>query len=111
MRALVKAERAEGLVMRDEPIPEIGTDDILIKVRKTGICGTDLHIWKWDEWAQKTIPVPMVVGHEFSGVVEAISSSTSGGKWMALKAGIFRYSAKAPGTLTPTPLVSGSRWK
>ena len=68
MRALVKAERAEGLVMRDEPIPEIGSDDILIKVRKTGICGTDLHIWKWDEWAQKTIPVPMVVGHEFSGV-------------------------------------------
>ena len=46
MRALVKAERAEGLVMRDEPIPEIGSDDILIKVRKTGICGTDLHIWK-----------------------------------------------------------------
>ena len=65
MRALVKAERAEGLVMRDEPVPKIGPDDILIKVAKTGICGTDLHIWKWDEWAQKTIPVPMVVGHEF----------------------------------------------
>ena len=51
--------------MRDEPVPEIGADDILIKVAKTGICGTDLHIWKWDEWAQKTIPVPMVVGHEY----------------------------------------------
>ncbi len=74
MRALVKAERAEGLVMRDEPVPKIGPDDILIKVKKTGICGTDLHIWKWDEWAQKTIPVPMVVGHEFSGVVEATGS-------------------------------------
>src|SRR5689334_17018634 len=67
MRALVKAEKAEGLVMRDEPVPVPGPDDILIKVAKTGICGTDLHIWKWDEWAQKTIPVPMVVGHEFAG--------------------------------------------
>ncbi|MGE3830295.1 MAG: L-threonine 3-dehydrogenase [Parvibaculaceae bacterium] len=74
MRALVKAEPAEGLAMRDEPIPQIGIDDILIKVRKTGICGTDLHIWKWDEWAKKTIPVPMVVGHEFAGVVEAVGS-------------------------------------
>ena len=74
MRALVKAERAEGLEMRDEPVPRIGPDDILIKVAKTGICGTDLHIWKWDEWAQKTIPVPMVVGHEFAGVVADIGS-------------------------------------
>ena len=49
MRALVKAEKAEGLVMRDEPVPVAGADDILIKVAKTGICGTDLHIWKWDE--------------------------------------------------------------
>ena len=69
MRALVKAERAEGLALRDEPVPQLGPDDILIKVAKTGICGTDLHIWKWDQWAQKTIPVPMVVGHEFAGVV------------------------------------------
>ena len=74
MRALVKAERAEGLVMRDEPVPEIGPDDILIKVAKTGICGTDLHIWNWDQWAQKTIPVPMVVGHEFAGTVAEIGS-------------------------------------
>jgi threonine 3-dehydrogenase len=74
MRALVKAEAAEGLAMQEVPVPEIGPDDILIKVAKTGICGTDLHIWKWDEWARKTIPVPMVVGHEFAGVVEAIGS-------------------------------------
>ena len=74
MRALVKAEKAEGLVMRDEPVPQIGPDDILIKVAKTGICGTDLHIWKWDAWAEKTIPVPMVVGHEFAGVVTEIGS-------------------------------------
>ena len=74
MRALVKAERAEGLALRDEPVPVIGADDVLIKVAKTGICGTDLHIWKWDAWAQKTIPVPMVVGHEFAGVVQEIGS-------------------------------------
>ena len=74
MRALVKAEAKEGLVLRDEPIPQIGPDDILIKVAKTGICGTDLHIWKWDQWAQKTIPVPMVVGHEYAGVVTEIGS-------------------------------------
>src|SRR5436305_1540904 len=74
MRALVKAERADGLVMRGEPVPKIGPDDILIKVAKTGICGTDLHIWKWDEWAKRTIPVPMVVGHEFSGMVAEIGS-------------------------------------
>ena len=74
MRALVKAEAAVGLALRDEPTPQIGIDDILIKVAKTGICGTDLHIWKWDEWAQKTIPVPMVVGHEFAGRVVEVGS-------------------------------------
>ena len=74
MRALVKAEPKEGLTLREEPTPQIGVDDILIKVAKTGICGTDLHIWKWDEWAQKTIPVPMVVGHEFAGRVVEVGS-------------------------------------
>ncbi len=74
MRALVKAEKAEGLTLRDEPVPKIGPDDILIKVAKTGICGTDLHIWNWDEWAQKTIPVPMVVGHEFCRRVVEVGS-------------------------------------
>src|SRR4029079_18437351 len=75
MRALVKAEPGEGLVMRDEPVPKIGPDDILIKVAKTGICGTDLHIYKWDEWARKTIPVPMVVGHEFVGQIVEVGSN------------------------------------
>ena len=74
MRALVKAAPAPGLVMRDEPVPVIGSDDVLVKVSKTGICGTDMHIWNWDEWAKKTIPVPMVVGHEFCGTVEAVGS-------------------------------------
>ncbi len=74
MRALVKAEPGPGLVMRDEPIPEIGIDDVLVKINKTAICGTDVHIWNWDEWARKTIPVPMVVGHEYVGEVVDVGS-------------------------------------
>jgi threonine 3-dehydrogenase len=74
MRALVKADAAPGLVMRDEPVPRIGPDDVLIEVAKTGICGTDLHIWNWDQWAARTIPVPMVVGHEFAGTVREVGS-------------------------------------
>ncbi len=74
MRALVKAKPCPGLVMRDEPIPEIGIDDVLVKINKTAICGTDVHIWNWDEWASKTIPVPMVVGHEYVGEVVEIGS-------------------------------------
>jgi threonine 3-dehydrogenase len=77
MRALVKAKAAEGLWLEDVPDPEIGVNDVLIRVRKTGICGTDLHIYGWDAWAQKTIPVPMVVGHEFVGEVAAVGSNVS----------------------------------
>ena len=69
MRALLKANAGEGLALEEVPEPEIGINDVLIRVRKTGICGTDLHIYDWDAWAQKTIPVPMVVGHEFVGEV------------------------------------------
>ena len=78
MRALVKAKREPGLVMMDVPIPEIGPNDILIRVRKSAICGTDVHIWNWDEWSQRTVPVPMHVGHEFMGVVEKVGSAVSG---------------------------------
>ncbi|WP_421859455.1 L-threonine 3-dehydrogenase [Oricola sp.] len=74
MKALVKAEAAPGLTMRAVDVPEIGPNDILIRIRKTGICGTDLHIWNWDEWAQKTVPVPMVVGHEYAGEIVEIGS-------------------------------------
>jgi threonine 3-dehydrogenase len=77
MRALVKAEAAEGLRLEEVPEPEIGINDVLIRVHKTGICGTDLHIYSWDEWAQKTIPVPMVVGHEFVGEVVGFGSNVS----------------------------------
>jgi len=67
MPALVKRERTEGLWLEEVPLPSIGINDVLIEVLRTGICGTDVHIYNWDAWAQKTIPVPMVVGHEFVG--------------------------------------------
>ncbi len=74
MRALVKSQAARGLWMQDEPIPSPGVDDVIVKVTKTGICGTDIHIYKWDEWAQKTIPVPMIVGHEYAGEIVEVGS-------------------------------------
>jgi threonine 3-dehydrogenase len=74
MKALGKLHKKPGLWMYDAPIPEIGPDDLLVKVHKTAICGTDLHIYEWDEWAQKTIPVPMTTGHEFVGIVEKVGS-------------------------------------
>ena len=69
MKALVKAKADVGLWLEDRPVPEIGPDDVLIRVRKTGICGTDIHIWNWDDWAAKTVPVPLVTGHEFAGEI------------------------------------------
>lgn len=77
MKALVKAKAEPGLWLEDVPEPVIGINDVLIKVHKTGICGTDLHIYNWDAWAQKTIPVPMVVGHEFVGEVVAVGDNVS----------------------------------
>ena len=77
MRALVKARAAPGIWLEEVPVPEIGINDVLIRVRKTGICGTDLHIESWDPWAQKTIPVPMVIGHEFVGEVVEFGSNVS----------------------------------
>ena len=69
MKALSKERAEPGLWMTNAPVPEIGPDDVLIKVHKTGICGTDIHIWNWDEWAAKTVPVPMITGHEFAGEI------------------------------------------
>jgi threonine 3-dehydrogenase len=77
MRALVKSRAEPGLWLEDVPEPEVGINDVLIRVRRTGICGTDLHIDAWDAWARQTIPVPMVVGHEFVGVVEAVGANVA----------------------------------
>ena len=75
MKALVKQERRPGLWLEEVPEPEVGINDVLIRVDRTGICGTDLHIYKWDDWAQRTIPVPMVVGHEFVGEVVKVGAN------------------------------------
>lgn len=75
MKALVKARPEPGLWLEDVPVPEVGINDVLIKIHKTAICGTDIHIYNWDDWAQKTIPVPMHIGHEFAGTVAEIGAN------------------------------------
>ena len=75
MKALVKSRAEPGLWLDDVPVPEPGINDVLIRILKTAICGTDVHIWNWDAWAQKTIPVPMVVGNEFVGRIERVGSN------------------------------------
>lgn len=77
MKALVKARAEPGIWMERVPVPEIGPNDVLIKVRKSAICGTDVHIYNWDEWAQKTVPVPMVTGHEFVGTVTEVGAAVT----------------------------------
>ncbi|KAB2642062.1 MAG: alcohol dehydrogenase catalytic domain-containing protein, partial [Verrucomicrobia bacterium] len=77
MKALVKAKSERGLWLKDVPDPKCGLNDVLIEVLRTGICGTDQHIYNWDAWAQKTIPVPMVVGHEFVGRVIATGENVN----------------------------------
>jgi threonine 3-dehydrogenase len=83
MRALVKSRRAEGIWMvPDAPVPAVGVHDVRIRIRKTAICGTDVHIYNWDAWSQRTIPVPLIIGHEYVGVVDAV-----GGEIEAFKPG------------------------
>jgi threonine 3-dehydrogenase len=77
LRALVKSKAERGLWLADVPQPGIGINDVLIRVKKTGICGTDLHIYEWDEWARQTIPVPMTIGHEFVGEIVQVGSNVN----------------------------------
>ncbi|MEY2542281.1 MAG: threonine 3-dehydrogenase, partial [Verrucomicrobiota bacterium] len=74
MKAVVKSKREPGLWLEEVPVPQVGDDDVLIRVLKTSICGTDVHIYNWDEWSQKTIPVPMTIGHEFVGIVDLVGN-------------------------------------
>jgi threonine 3-dehydrogenase len=78
MKALVKTGPGEGLALQDRPMPQIGPSDVLIRVRKTGICGTDVHIWNWDEWAARTVPAPMIIGHEFAGEIVELGRDVTG---------------------------------
>ncbi len=75
MKALVKGKIGRGLWLENVPEPTIGINDVLIRVHYTGICGTDVHIYEWDEWAQKTIPVPTAIGHEFVGEIVEVGSN------------------------------------
>jgi threonine 3-dehydrogenase len=77
MQALVKKKREPGLWLDEVPVPSVGINDVLIKIHKASICGTDVHIWNWDAWSQKTIPVPMTVGHEFVGTVAALGNNVT----------------------------------
>ncbi|HTE40937.1 MAG TPA: alcohol dehydrogenase catalytic domain-containing protein, partial [Steroidobacteraceae bacterium] len=78
MKALVKQHASPGIELRDVPAPALGPNDVRIRIRKTAICGTDMHIYKWDAWAQKTIPVPMTVGHEYCGQIVEVGAEVSG---------------------------------
>ncbi len=78
MKALVKAKAEPGLWMEHRPVPEIGPDEVLIRIRKTGICGTDIHIWNWDDWAARTVPVGLVTGHEFAGEIVEMGRDVEG---------------------------------
>jgi len=75
MKALVKEQARPGLWIQDVPIPQIGINEVLVRVFRTAICGTDLHIYNWDEWAQRTIPVPLIIGHEFVGEIVEVGSN------------------------------------
>ncbi|MCG2660429.1 MAG: L-threonine 3-dehydrogenase [Kiritimatiellae bacterium] len=77
MKAIVKKKAEQGLWIDEVPVPPVGINDVLIKIKKTAICGTDVHIYNWDAWAQKTIPVPMVIGHEFVGMVEKTGNNVT----------------------------------
>ena len=77
MKALVKSKAEPGLWLQDVPVPAVGVNDVLIQVKRTGICGTDLHIYHWDAWAQKTIPVPLTVGHEFVGTIVEVGANVT----------------------------------
>ncbi|AHD11213.1 Threonine dehydrogenase [Phaeobacter gallaeciensis] len=77
MKALEKSHPQEGLWMVQAPVPEIGPDEVLIKIKTTGICGTDIHIWNWDDWAAHTVPVPMITGHEFAGEIVEIGRNVT----------------------------------
>ena len=78
MKSLAKLKPEPGLWMHEAPVPEIGPDDVLIKINKTGICGTDIHIWNWDDWSQRTVPVPMITGHEFAGEIVELGRNVDG---------------------------------
>ena len=108
MRALVKQEAGPGLVMTEVPEPEIGINDVLIRVDRTGICGTDLHIDEWNEWAQQAVPVPLVIGHEFVGEIASVGSNVSDFRPGDLVSGEDMSCAADAGTAWPAGATSAT---
>src|SRR5689334_6719242 len=108
MKALVKKLAQPGIWLEEVPEPQMGINDVLIRIDRTGICGTDLHIYNWDAWAQKTIPVPMVVGHEFVGRVVAVGSNVSDFKPGDIVSGEVAIGS-TPAYITPDAIVTGER--
>ena len=104
MKALVKKHAAPGLWLDEVPVPENGINDVLIRILKTAICGTDVHIWNWDAWAQKTIPVPMHVGHEFVGQVAAMGSNVT--TWRSARSSPAKGTWSAAGAATAWPAAA-----
>ena len=80
MKALVKKHPGPGLCLDEVPVPEVKPNEVLIKILKTSICGTDVHIYQWDEWARENVPLPMVIGHEFVGIIEAVGRNVTNSK-------------------------------
>ena len=104
MRALVKSRPEEGLWMEHVPVPEPGPDEVLIKVRKSAICGTDVHIWNWDDWSAKTVPVGLTTGHEFVGEIADLGSAAT--KYRRGQ----RVSGEGPHRLRHLPQLSCRAW-
>ena len=106
MKAVVKAKAEPGLWLEEVPVPNVDSDDVLIRVLKASICGTDVHIYNWDDWAQKTIPVPMTIGHEFVGAVEAVGDHVKG----FAKGDLWTLSELSGRAASPLPKHTG-RWR
>ncbi|NJO56385.1 MAG: alcohol dehydrogenase catalytic domain-containing protein [Rhodospirillales bacterium] len=101
MKVLAKSKPEPGLWLETRPVPEIGPDDVLIKIHKTGICGTDIHIWNWDAWAERTVPVPLVTGHEFAGEIVELGAQVQGWRWASGSAA--RSRPRSPASIQPPP--------
>jgi threonine 3-dehydrogenase len=109
MKALVKKHAQKGLWLEDVPDPEIGINDVLIKINRTAICGTDMHIYNWDAWAQSTIPVPMVVGHEFVGEIVEVGSNVNDFREGQVVSGEGHVVCGAVATVWPGGVISAPR--
>ena len=116
MRALVKAKAEPGIWLEDAPIPEIGPEDVLVKVHKTGICGTDIHIYNWDDGRRRPFPSPMITGHEYSGEIVEIGADVTQPQGRPARLGRGprrrheepRRARRALSTSIPTPRASAS---